>query len=262
MKRSSSSARTAATLSDSLCEQLNMYSLGATATANFNTNLFGSGAALTAIGLGVLASALPAAAKIVYTPANITIPSQVPVPLDLNHDGVNDLSISWDSWGHGKAIDVALKANAVIGYTKNNRVFAAALKGGVSVGPKKKFVTDEASMWIGNDSSGSVTSRGPWLNVQNRYLGVKFSIKGKTHYGWVRLNVSEDQPGIKALITGYAYETVADRPIVAGKKKGPYVDGPDAALTTRPAQSATLGLLALGSPGLSIWRRKEWRETA
>ncbi|HXM63187.1 MAG TPA: hypothetical protein VN950_20165 [Terriglobales bacterium] len=72
MKRSSSSARTAATLSDSLCEQLNMYSLGATATANFNTNLFGSGAALTAIGLGVLASALPAAAKIVYTPANIS----------------------------------------------------------------------------------------------------------------------------------------------------------------------------------------------
>jgi hypothetical protein len=35
-----------------------------------------------------------AEAKIVYTPANITIAPRTAVPLDLNHDGVNDFVLS------------------------------------------------------------------------------------------------------------------------------------------------------------------------
>jgi hypothetical protein len=117
-------------------------------------------------------------------------------------------------------------------------------------------------MWQEHFSTtGKKSSLGQWYNVHHRYLGAKFSIKGKTHYGWVRLNVTLHSGGFDAVITGYAYETIPNKSIITGKTDGPAdentIDGPDAALTTPTAESATLGLLALGSRGLSIWRRED-----
>jgi hypothetical protein len=40
------------------------------------------------------------------------------------------------------------------------------------------------------------------------YLGLKFVIKGKTHYGWARLAVSAQRFVVTATLTRYAYETV------------------------------------------------------
>jgi hypothetical protein len=45
-------------------------------------------------GIGVLALPLPAEAKIIYTPANVYIRFGQIVPLDLNHDGVDDFAFS------------------------------------------------------------------------------------------------------------------------------------------------------------------------
>ena len=74
MKRLSRAARPISNLSEPISQRLNMYALAA-------------GAA----GVGMLASAHPAQAKIVYTPANIPIVQNAgPVQLDLNHDGIND----------------------------------------------------------------------------------------------------------------------------------------------------------------------------
>jgi hypothetical protein len=62
----------------------------------------------------------------------------------------------------------------------------------------------------------------PWLNggkgVKNKYLGLRFFIHGKAHYGWARITVT---PGkfFQVELTGYAYETVANRPLDAGQKK-------------------------------------------
>jgi uncharacterized repeat protein (TIGR03803 family) len=76
------------------------------------------------------------------------------------------------------------------------------------------------------------------VNVKNRYLGVMFKIKGKIHYGWARLSVQVQFPlTITATLTGYAYETIPNKAIIAGKTKGPE----DSA-----EQPATLGRLALG----------------
>jgi hypothetical protein len=74
-------------------------------------------------------------------------------------------------------------------------------------------------------------------------LGVKFSTKGKTHYGWVRLSVSLP-PRIHALITGYACETIPNMPIVAGRTKVSDEIGLEPGATVAP-QPVTLGLLAL-----------------
>jgi hypothetical protein len=101
---------------------------------------------------------------------------------------------------------------------------------------------------------------GPWLNVDDRYLGLKFFIKGHVHYGWARFNVTAGDGKITSTLTGYAYETIPNKPIIAGKTKGlddVSVEESKAARITPILEPATLHLLALGSPGLSIWRRKE-----
>jgi hypothetical protein len=241
----SRSAKTPAQLPESTLRRLNTYALAASAA-----------------GVGVLALVRPSEAKIVYTPANITIPSFTHFPLDLNHDGVNDMSFYWGSSGRGEAIWVsALQSNGVVGYQAHRGVVAAsALKAGAHVGPRKNFEQGKfIELWKVLVTSVSSHSTGQWKNVRNRYLGVKFSINGKTHYGWVRLSVDIPNRGIHAVITGYAFETIPNKQIVAGKTKGPdemRMQEPNATLDIPAPTPASLGLLAMGAPGLSIWRRE------
>jgi hypothetical protein len=73
---------------------------------------------------------------------------------------------------------------------------------------------------------------------------------------------------LKAVLSGYAYETHANTPITAGQEKGqsgvvPFAPaikgepGPDASLASPAAsQLASLGVLALGAQGLKLWRRE------
>jgi hypothetical protein len=68
--------------------------------------------------------------------------------------------------------------------------------------------------------------------------------------------------GITATITGYAYETIPNKAILAGQTKGTDEENslvqPNPISRTAPARApASLGALALGAPGLSIWRRDE-----
>jgi hypothetical protein len=106
---------------------------------------------------------------------------------------------------------------------------------------------------------------GPWVNVSNRYLGLSFKIKEKTHYGWARLSVQVGYVYIRATLTGFAYEDTAGKSINAGQTHGRADDltdlssGPRASIATPitdTRQLASLGMLALGAPGLSIWRRE------
>jgi hypothetical protein len=99
------------------------------------------------------------------------------------------------------------------------------------------------------------------VNVRNRYLGLRFVIHGKIHYGWARLSVKVTRTEVLATLTGYAYETIPNKPILAGEKKESIVDRPGTALTAPTPEPATLGALAMGARGLSIWR-KEWAEGA
>jgi hypothetical protein len=65
---------------------------------------------------------------------------------------------------------------------------------------------------------------------------------------------------VDATLTGYAYETIPNRAIIAGKTKGPddaSVEESNTASTVPAPEPSTLGVLSLGSPGLSIWRREE-----
>jgi hypothetical protein len=253
MKRFARPARSTCDFSEPVSQRLNMYALAA-------------GAA----GVGMLASANPAQAKIVYTPANIPIVQNAgPVELDLNHDGINDFQFSNAYTTERKrqpegfhqsslTVDPVQQSNRVRAVESHGSFEAAALPKGRNVGPHSPFQPNQSGLIMvacaGGTSGGGCG--GAWLKVKQAYLGFKFVIKGKVHFGWARIRLAgESSP----TITGYAYETIANKRIITGQKKGP--DQNSAAqpvsLSARPTQTTTLGLLAVGAPGISIRRRDE-----
>ena len=122
--------------------------------------------------------------------------------------------------------------------------YASALRAGVKIGPKKQFFTGAKVMAIANDAGSSTYCFLPWANVKRRYLGLRISINGETHFGWARLNVSCDLRHIEisGTLTGYAYETTPNKAIIAGNRGSTTGQGPE-------AEAASLGRLALGAAG-------------
>jgi hypothetical protein len=241
-------SRKTANLSESLHHHLNMYA-------------FAAGAA----GVGCLALAQSAEAKIVFTPTHHVVGKNGRYKLDLNNDKLADFMLVNT---HGCNTDYCVDALSAIPAGGNgvegargflSIPYASALKRGARIGPKADF----AGFLMASSQSGQ-GSLGRWLNVTNSYLGLKFTIKGRTHYGWARLTVqASGQAFIKATLTGYAYETISNKPIIAGQTReldeiDNSIEQPNpAALAVPTHEPATLGALAMGAPGLSIWRREE-----
>ncbi len=163
-----------------------------------------------AAGVSVLALVYPAGAKIIYRPAHVKIAPVHTVPLDLNHDGHADfsfrdtLSTTSASFFHSGRLSILPQAANEIWGHKNSigGHYASVLKAGVKVGPGGKFSSGPRSMAYGIQEGDSLYCEGKWSNVSNGYLGLQFSIKGKTHFGWARLNVTCNAPKVTAVLTG------------------------------------------------------------
>jgi hypothetical protein len=214
------------------------------------------------------AFAKPAEARIVYTPAHVAIKVNGGLfRIDLNHDRIPDFGISNNRFQSTEMSDRNLwvrhsqPANE-IWMTKSmcagrSQSGAAALPKGKRIGPKGEF--KHTPYGAGMAYAGKATTCGPWARQSNlqAYLGLKFTIKGKIHFGWARVKVDTLQRPFSVILTGYAYETIPGKTIIAGATKGPDDAEPTAALSRHSPEPATLGALALGAPGLPIWRRKE-----
>ncbi len=248
--------RKTVSLSDSIHQQLSMYALAASAA-----------------GVGTLCIAKPVEARIVYTPAHVAIKANDGLfQFDLNHDGTPDFGLSnkfFPSFGGSLWVHPSRSANEVWmtkgnGHSFCSRSVAAALPKGKRIGPKGEFKHYPLGALMAADSK--TFTCGVWFGQSNfqAYLGLKFTIKGKIHFGWARVKVDtqrQDGP-FSAILTGYAYETIPGKPIIAGATKGPDDGGraeqpSPAALAAPPPKPATLGLLAMGARGLAIWRREE-----
>jgi hypothetical protein len=250
MNPSSGRSKTLAKLADSTHQQLSMYALAASAA-----------------GVGALCLTQPAEAKVVYTPANVRIvPNAGLVRIDLNHDGIADFGLSNTFKTLSSVTFAGLEvkrlrpANEIweVNSTYKSIKFfcGAALPRGTKVGPNGNFHDPRSGLCMAVNDLEYVF--GPWLHVKQAYLGLKFLINGKTHFGWARVKVTVTtfRP-ITATLTGYAYETIPGKAIIAGATSGPDDAEPAASLNTPHPEPATLGALAMGVPGLSIWRRKE-----
>jgi hypothetical protein len=222
--------------------------------------------AASAVGVAFLATAPPAEAKVVYTNTRVTIGSFY--HLDLNHDGIGDFNINICS--------CEPESNPLIISSKRNvgnmaieqpgfSYSAAALVSGAPIGPKQAFkgVYGGGAMFMagaGYSTSGKPVSNGPWIGVTGRYLGLKFMINGEVHYGWARLTVGKRLSHI--VLTGYAYETIANRPIKAGQTSETPKDEARNVAPPLPALGPTLGMLARGADVMEIWRKKEEEQVA
>jgi hypothetical protein len=245
--------------SPSLLHRLNLYALTATAA-----------------GVGTLALSPTAEAKVVYTPTHVEIPC-CGYFLDLNNDGISDfnLNINGNSRGHSDSgyfsIQPVASQNLIWGHGNvpfgpRPRIAAFDLPFGFQVGPGNEAVQPTGAKLLAGYYFFSTTGgagghglEGPWdKGTTTGYLGLSFSIDGETHFGWARLTVTiGPNKQARALLTGYAYETIANKAITAGKTSDP--SGPPETSSTQPDAShtmpASLGVLALGSAAIPFWRR-------
>jgi hypothetical protein len=189
-------------------------------------------------GAGVAGCATRAAAEVVYTPIDRPIHSNYFV--DLNHDGINDFQItSYEYSDEGEVQVFPMQGNRIVPTAsatcgpRSYSMAAAPLPAGAVIGQGKPFQARANCM-----AFSLYGGNGPWFRTADRYLGFAFNIDGKEHFGWARMTVGRFIFNRTATITGYAYETVAGKPIVAGDEGN---------ATKVFPQSGTLGALAAGA---------------
>lgn len=239
-------------------------------------------AAAGAAGAGVLALAQPGEAQVIYTPAHVVIGPGETFNLDLNHDGVTDFSFvdflsPAGSFGSlhvtpfasnegqgGNAVEVNPGAILYpLPLSRHARIGKSQIFYGSCVGCTSAL---ELMVWI-----DPYAEFGKWLDVQNRYLGLKFLVNHEVHFGWARFSVGvEDQSRVTALLTGYAYQAMANKPILAGQVSGPAggeAASPDSSAGELSASHIergpisqemlrpSLDVLAVGAAGLALWRK-------
>jgi|CZKJ01.1.fsa_nt_gi hypothetical protein len=219
-----------------------------------------------AAGVTSLAAAPSADAEVIYTLAHVAIGAGNFYVLDLNHDGISDFRFGnvgrtgvgvfyiepWGTYGSLNGEQCPTTGPA----------YPLALRHGAPIGPGKFFYgTDGGPSYnqvLAGDNQGELF--GNWINVSNRYVGLRFQINSENHYGWARLTVRLNGTQVSAWLTGYAYETVANRGIRAGQMTDMAGDdgatvrlaigggGPTDAWLEQavPSQSKSLGRLALG----------------
>jgi hypothetical protein len=218
--------------------------------------LLGYIAAAGAAGASLM-TAHTAEAKIVYTPLN-NVPLTSLGNVDLNGDGVTDLVFRFYQTGYGAAQQVyAVSGNGLVFGTLNHESGPLPLPWKTRIGPAQKFSGD-VGVITGVDGCHSTCDKfGVWLHQTNKFLGIKFLIAGQVHYGWMRLSVNTPLSGYAS---GYAYEDVPNKPILAGVMSGP-AEGASADLLAVPVTpKQSVGLLARGVDGIAVWRKENEQE--
>ena len=164
--------------------------------------------------------------------------------LDLNNDGINDFQFNSTKRLCGDGLSaptvnrlyisvqpasggVAIMTNNVIPSISD---LGAAFDSAVVIAPGSLWVSTSRVLLSGA-SWGSMRCMFPmgyWLNVSDKYLGLKFIKGNSTYYGWARLTSSYYSApfGIYRHLTGgqlilkdYAYNSTPNQPILAGQTK-------------------------------------------
>ena len=245
--------------SNSLNRQIGLYSLAAAA----------AGVSHAGVGCSLLQAKSSITKKTIHIPIS-TDGIQKRVPISVANNGIDNFSFILSSTAGVRRTFIGFSAGST---GSDNQIIAGGNFYGKALplprGTKiSSTPTAGVFSWMplieATDTfSGSFYSRGYWKgNQRNQYLGVRFKIDGEFHYGWIRLTVTSDvkleKPTLEATITGYAYETVPNKPILAGTAET--ADKATAALQApRNIQGKTgpsLGMLAAGAEGLPRWRRE------
>ena len=165
--------------------------------------------------------------------------------LDLNNDGINDFvfNSTKGECGDGMiapivpytylSVGPASGGNMIMtnhGIIPNGLNLAAALDNSTAIAPDSMWVTTSQFLLYGASTSGYIRcmkANGYWLNVSDKYLGLKFIKGNNTYYGWARLSSSYSATPLpyrhltigQLIVKDYAYSSIPNQPILAGQTK-------------------------------------------
>ncbi len=156
--------------------------------------------------------------------------------VDLNGDGTNDFnfktavvdtSISGTPVNFkGTIVTEAEDANKIIGRTTDllgQKILTAdGLSKDDTIGPNETFINTKdpsvypmLSLYIkGTYALGNI-GVGDFNTADDSFIGVKFTIGGDPHYGWIRVNISKD--GLTCIVKDHAYYDEPNKLILAGQ---------------------------------------------
>jgi hypothetical protein len=242
---------------------------------NLNHHIAQYSLAAAVAGVGMLALGAPATGEVVVTRKTINIPMasfrDFTTKISMANNGVNNFSFnlySFEGFDRGLIMQGASAGDGVLASGFYAKAFA--LPRGAKIGAPASLFDPYTALIEATESGykGSRSARGDWGgNPENRYLGIRFKLNGQTHYGWIRVSVTfslqPNGPLPTAKITGYAYETVANKAIKAGTAAiaASAVEKPTAEVQVpkniQNQSGPALGMLALGAEALPMWRREE-----
>ncbi len=139
--------------------------------------------------------------------------------LDLNGDSATDFEISNDGVFSGATPGTTARvytsnSGSILGINGGNYNYPFALSEG-------DLIDDTQLTWITNSNyqtlnwQGCAYANSQWCDGQvDKYLGLRITIGGDQHYGWVRLDIPADASSIT--VKDYAINTVANEGIEAG----------------------------------------------
>ena len=184
---------------------------------------------------GTIAAAfsLPTSAEVVYHSVVVSIPVSGYYNLALNHDGTTDFTLrssllqDYCQFGDGYVWSLTVTpatgsaVETAAGRIGNND--ALDLAQGMPVNSGQSFYPGTSIMAELSWGSCGVGTLGQWLNVPNRYLGLKFlGSDNQIHYGWANVSAVAyvDPYGhlqTNVILCGFAYETVPGQQILTGQ---------------------------------------------
>ena len=166
-----------------------------------------------------LACSVPSRAAVFFTHSDAVLHGNGTLAIDLDHDGTVDFTVSVGQCisfsGYGKQACIA-----AYGASNSKRIAisgrfprATAFPRGATVGSSNVFRV-RALMGTGFNSD----YYGRWTRTANQFLGVKFVLNGRTHFGWIGFRSVYGVQEMSAKLAGWAYETVPGKPIVTDER--------------------------------------------
>jgi hypothetical protein len=189
----------------------------------------------------------PVGSKIVYTDlksdsAILKSPNNS-FNLDLNNDGIVDFEFNYTSSACGDGLiapEVSYTYLSIEPTSGDNMNMATnssitsglnlepVLDSSTAIAPDSLWVNRSQYMLYGAAREGYIRCmvvHGYWLNVSDKYIGLKFAIGNSTYYGWARLSSSYAATAApyrhltngQLILKDYAYNSVPNQPILAGQ---------------------------------------------